>query len=170
MIPPFPLSLRAKTWPEPELFRVKSAGATALCPGSTTTHCAAFGGASFSVKDTATNGTNFSVNVTDNGANDGDTAAGRICISNVPLGVAMTITETASNNVNYVKDSTTRSATQNSSGTCSGDSSVDVQTARNAGVFCCGVTYGFQPETLTNPVPDLLVGHMEQFADWVLGR
>ena len=78
------------------------------------------------MKDTATSGTNFSVNVTDNGANDGDSAAGRICISNVPLGVAMTITETASNNVNYVKDSTTRSATQNSSGTCSGDSSVDV--------------------------------------------
>jgi phosphoglycolate phosphatase len=51
-----------------------------------------------------------------------------------------------------------------------GDSSVDVQTARNAGVQCCGVTYGFQPETLSDPAPDLLVDRMEQLADWVLGR
>ena len=49
-----------------------------------------------------------------------------------------------------------------------GDSSVDVATARNAGVACCGVTYGFQPETLTDPAPDLLVGRMEELADWVL--
>jgi phosphoglycolate phosphatase len=49
-----------------------------------------------------------------------------------------------------------------------GDSSVDVQTARNAGVRCCGVTYGFQPETLADPAPDLLVDRMEQMADWVL--
>jgi len=50
-----------------------------------------------------------------------------------------------------------------------GDSAVDVHTARNAGVFCCGVTYGFQPETLADPAPDLLVDRMEQLADWVLG-
>jgi phosphoglycolate phosphatase len=50
-----------------------------------------------------------------------------------------------------------------------GDSSVDVHTARNAGVACCGVTYGFQPETLIDPAPDLTVDRMEQFADWVLG-
>jgi phosphoglycolate phosphatase len=50
-----------------------------------------------------------------------------------------------------------------------GDSSVDVLTARNAGIACCGVTYGFQPETLADPAPDLLVDRMEQFADWVLG-
>ncbi len=49
-----------------------------------------------------------------------------------------------------------------------GDSSVDVQTARNAGIQCCGVTYGFQPETLADPAPDLLVDRMGQFADWVL--
>jgi len=49
-----------------------------------------------------------------------------------------------------------------------GDSSVDVQTARNAGIRCCGVTYGFQPETLLDPAPDLLVDGMEQMADWVL--
>jgi len=49
-----------------------------------------------------------------------------------------------------------------------GDSAVDVQTARNAGIGCCGVTYGFQPESLADPPPDLLVDRMEQFADWVL--
>jgi phosphoglycolate phosphatase len=49
-----------------------------------------------------------------------------------------------------------------------GDSSVDVLTARNAGIRCCGVTYGFQPETLVDPAPDLLVDRMEAFADWVL--
>ena len=51
-----------------------------------------------------------------------------------------------------------------------GDSSVDVLTARNAGIRCCGVTYGFQPETLADPAPDLVVDRMEQFAEWVLGR
>jgi phosphoglycolate phosphatase len=50
-----------------------------------------------------------------------------------------------------------------------GDSSVDVLTARNAGIACCGVTYGFQPESLSDPAPDLLVDRMEQLADWVLG-
>jgi phosphoglycolate phosphatase len=49
-----------------------------------------------------------------------------------------------------------------------GDSGVDVQTAVNAGVQCCGVTYGFQPETLTNPAPDRLVDRMEELADWLL--
>lgn len=50
-----------------------------------------------------------------------------------------------------------------------GDSSVDIQTARNAGVQACGVCYGFAPETLNNPAPDLLIDRMEQLADWVLG-
>ena len=49
-----------------------------------------------------------------------------------------------------------------------GDSAVDVETARNAHVRSCGVTYGFQPETLADPAPDLLVDRMEEFADWVL--
>jgi phosphoglycolate phosphatase len=49
-----------------------------------------------------------------------------------------------------------------------GDSSVDIQTARNAGVRSCGVTYGFAPESLRDPAPDLLVDHMEELADWVL--
>jgi phosphoglycolate phosphatase len=49
-----------------------------------------------------------------------------------------------------------------------GDSSVDVETARNAGVSSCGVTYGFQPETLIDPAPDLKVDRMEELVDWVL--
>jgi phosphoglycolate phosphatase len=51
-----------------------------------------------------------------------------------------------------------------------GDSSVDIETAYNAGVKSCGVTYGFQPETLSDPAPDLLVNRMEELADWVLRR
>jgi phosphoglycolate phosphatase len=51
-----------------------------------------------------------------------------------------------------------------------GDSAVDVATARNAGIACCGVTYGFQPESLADPAPDLLVDRMEQFADWLLRK
>jgi len=43
-----------------------------------------------------------------------------------------------------------------------GDSGVDIQTARNARIKACGVTYGFQPETLTADPPDFLIDH---FAD-----
>ena len=50
-----------------------------------------------------------------------------------------------------------------------GDSSVDIQTAVNAGIPSCGVTYGFQPETLANPAPDRMVDRMEELADWLLG-
>ena len=49
-----------------------------------------------------------------------------------------------------------------------GDSSVDMQTARAAGVRCCGVTYGFAPETLRDPAPDIVVDRIEELADWVL--
>ncbi len=45
-----------------------------------------------------------------------------------------------------------------------GDSSVDVQTARNAGVRCCGVTYGFQPETFADHPPDILVDRLVELA------
>lgn len=51
-----------------------------------------------------------------------------------------------------------------------GDSSVDIQTARNAGVKSCGVTYGFQPETLKTVPPDLLVDRMGDLAEWVIAR
>lgn len=46
-----------------------------------------------------------------------------------------------------------------------GDSSVDVLTARNAQVASCGVTYGFQPETLVAEPPDYLIDRMEQLLD-----
>ena len=49
-----------------------------------------------------------------------------------------------------------------------GDSSVDVQTARNAKVKACGVTYGFQPETFEQNPPDLVIDNMEALADYVL--
>jgi len=51
-----------------------------------------------------------------------------------------------------------------------GDSSVDIQTARNAGVKSCGLTYGLQPESLADPVPDLLFDRMEALADWILNH
>ena len=49
-----------------------------------------------------------------------------------------------------------------------GDSAVDIRTARNAQVKACGVTYGFQPETLAAEPPDLLVDRIEELADWVI--
>jgi phosphoglycolate phosphatase len=38
-----------------------------------------------------------------------------------------------------------------------GDSSVDIQTARNAGVRSCGVAWGFQPGSLETTPPDVLI-------------
>ncbi|MBZ5613311.1 MAG: HAD-IA family hydrolase [Acidobacteriia bacterium] len=38
-----------------------------------------------------------------------------------------------------------------------GDSSVDVLTGRNAGLWTCGVTYGFAPHTLEAVAPDVVV-------------
>jgi phosphoglycolate phosphatase len=51
-----------------------------------------------------------------------------------------------------------------------GDSAIDILTARNAGVRSCGVTYGFQPDSLADPAPDLLVDDIRQVADWVLNN
>ncbi len=50
-----------------------------------------------------------------------------------------------------------------------GDSYVDIQTARNAEVRSCGVTYGFQPETFHEFPPDLLVNRLEEFAAYLRG-
>lgn len=50
-----------------------------------------------------------------------------------------------------------------------GDSAVDVQTARNAGIRVCGVTYGFQPDTFVTHPPDVLVNRLEELADLVIG-
>jgi phosphoglycolate phosphatase len=51
-----------------------------------------------------------------------------------------------------------------------GDSSVDVQTARNARVTACGVTWGFQPDTFAAWPPDFLVNTAGELADRILGR
>jgi phosphoglycolate phosphatase len=51
-----------------------------------------------------------------------------------------------------------------------GDSYVDVQTARNAGVAACGVTYGFQPDSFQEFPPDVLVDRLEEFADRFLSK
>jgi phosphoglycolate phosphatase len=51
-----------------------------------------------------------------------------------------------------------------------GDSAVDVQTARNARVTACGVTWGFQPETFASHLPDFLVDTAEELAARVIGH
>ena len=43
-----------------------------------------------------------------------------------------------------------------------GDSEVDVQTARNAGTWSCGVTYGFGSDGLEDFPPDLLVDNLTE--------
>ena len=48
-----------------------------------------------------------------------------------------------------------------------GDSSVDIETARNAGVASCGITWGFQPGSLQLVPPDVLVDRLDQFVDYL---
>jgi phosphoglycolate phosphatase len=45
-----------------------------------------------------------------------------------------------------------------------GDSHVDVTTGRNAGLWTCGVTYGFAPHTLEQTPPDVLVDSAAEIA------
>jgi phosphoglycolate phosphatase len=47
-----------------------------------------------------------------------------------------------------------------------GDSSVDIQTARNAGVLACGVTWGFQPGSMTAAAPDVVFHEPAQLVHW----
>lgn len=49
-----------------------------------------------------------------------------------------------------------------------GDSEVDMITARNAGIYSVGVTYGLAPHTLEDAPPDVLIDHPRELAD-VLG-
>jgi phosphoglycolate phosphatase len=46
-----------------------------------------------------------------------------------------------------------------------GDSSVDVITGRNAGLWTCGVTYGFAPHTLCEAPPDVTVDSPQELAE-----
>jgi phosphoglycolate phosphatase len=50
-----------------------------------------------------------------------------------------------------------------------GDSEVDVQTARNAGTWACGVTYGLGSERLATNPPDLLVDSLEELVVYLNG-
>jgi phosphoglycolate phosphatase len=50
-----------------------------------------------------------------------------------------------------------------------GDSQVDILTARNAGLWSVGVTYGFAPRTLVEVVPDVLVDSPAELAAALTG-
>lgn len=50
-----------------------------------------------------------------------------------------------------------------------GDSSVDIQTARNAGVAAVGCTWGFQPESLVAHPPDWLIQDIHELPQIVSG-
>ncbi len=51
-----------------------------------------------------------------------------------------------------------------------GDSEVDVQTARNAGTWSCGVTYGLGAQGLAQFPPDILVDSLLELADCLLAN
>jgi phosphoglycolate phosphatase len=51
-----------------------------------------------------------------------------------------------------------------------GDSSVDILTARNAGIAAVGCTWGFQPETLVTVPPDYLIEDMRELLAIVDGE
>jgi phosphoglycolate phosphatase len=46
-----------------------------------------------------------------------------------------------------------------------GDSSVDVLTGRNAGMWTCGVTYGFAPHTLCEAPPDVVLDKPQELME-----
>lgn len=46
-----------------------------------------------------------------------------------------------------------------------GDSSIDILTGRNAGLFTCGVTYGFAPQTIEDFPPDVLIDSPRELAE-----
>ena len=50
-----------------------------------------------------------------------------------------------------------------------GDSDVDVLTARNAGVWSCGVTYGFAPHSLLAAPPDVLLDSVDELIGLIHG-
>jgi phosphoglycolate phosphatase len=51
-----------------------------------------------------------------------------------------------------------------------GDSSIDVVTGRNAGIWTCGVTYGFAPLTLKTVPPDVVVDSPAELAQLFKGH
>jgi phosphoglycolate phosphatase len=51
-----------------------------------------------------------------------------------------------------------------------GDSQVDILTARNAGIWSVGVTYGFAPATLQQTIPDVMVDTPAELATVLSGE
>ena len=51
-----------------------------------------------------------------------------------------------------------------------GDSGVDIQTARNAGVLSCGVEWGFQPESFAAHPPDFLLRNPQELLHIVASK
>lgn len=49
-----------------------------------------------------------------------------------------------------------------------GDSGIDVVTGQNAGIYTCGVTYGFAPHTLEDAPPDVLLDTPQELAELFL--
>jgi phosphoglycolate phosphatase len=50
-----------------------------------------------------------------------------------------------------------------------GDSSIDVLTGRNAGMWTCGVTYGFAPHSLEEVPPDVLIETPRELGELLRG-
>jgi phosphoglycolate phosphatase len=67
-----------------------------------------------------------------------------------PIGVTTLLSQTNTNRANAI---------------LVGDSGVDVQTARNAGIRSCGVAWGFQPEAFTTYPPDALIRSPEELLE-----
>jgi phosphoglycolate phosphatase len=51
-----------------------------------------------------------------------------------------------------------------------GDSDVDVRTARNAGTWACGVSYGLGLESLRAHPPDLMLDSLADLPAYLSGR
>ena len=51
-----------------------------------------------------------------------------------------------------------------------GDSDTDILTGRNAGVWTCGVTYGFGAHTLEKVSPDLVIDDMRELPPLLNGH
>jgi phosphoglycolate phosphatase len=51
-----------------------------------------------------------------------------------------------------------------------GDSDVDVRTARNAGTWSCGVSYGLGLESLREHPPDLMLDNLAELPSYLDGR
>jgi phosphoglycolate phosphatase len=49
-----------------------------------------------------------------------------------------------------------------------GDSHVDIETARNAGVAACGVRYGFQPDSFHRAAPDVIYDDLRELAEVII--